>query len=389
MKRKVCVITGSRAEYGLLRWLMHEIEDDQDLELQIIATGTHLSHEFGLTYREIEADGFKIDKKIEMLLSSDSSIGIIKSMGLGLIGFADALDSIKPEVIVVLGDRFEILVAAQAAMMMNIPIAHISGGEITEGVVDDRIRNALTKLSDFHFPANEDYRKRIIQMGENPSFVLNFGDPGLDSLVRLELISKEKLEADLDFKLGKINFLVTFHPLTLSPENSFAEMSELLLALDFFPEAHIILTKPNADMGGRSLSELVDVYFANNRDRVYVCSSLGSLKYLSAIKLCDVVIGNSSSGIVEAPALKKPSVNIGNRQTGRLKAESIIDCQPRKEYIKAAIEKALSSEFQNKLNSTTLFYSSEEASRKIKNYLKEIELDSNKVKIFNDIKWSK
>jgi UDP-N-acetylglucosamine 2-epimerase (non-hydrolysing)/GDP/UDP-N,N'-diacetylbacillosamine 2-epimerase (hydrolysing) len=210
MKRKVCVITGSRAEYGLLRWLMHEIEDDQDLELQIIATGTHLSHEFGLTYREIEADGFKIDKKIEMLLSSDSSVGIIKSMGLGLIGFADALDTIKPEVIVVLGDRFEILVAAQAAMMMNIPIAHISGGEITEGVVDDRIRNALTKLSDFHFPANEDYQKRIMQMGENPNFVLNFGDPGLDSLVRLELMSKEKLEADLDFKFGKINFLVTF-----------------------------------------------------------------------------------------------------------------------------------------------------------------------------------
>jgi len=366
---------------------MQEIKDDSNLKLQTIVTGMHLSPEFGSTYQDITTDGFSIDAKVEMLLSSDTPNGIVKSMGLGIIGFSDALDNLSPDIVVVLGDRFEILVAVQAAMTLGIPIAHISGGEITEGVIDDRIRHAITKMSDFHFVGTEIYRKRVIQMGEQPSHVKNFGDPGLDNFNRLNLLTKKELETSINFPLGKTSFLVTYHPLTVSGVNSEVEMRELLYALNQFPEAQIIITKGNADAGGRVLSRMVDDYGQENPSRVFVATSLGQLRYLSALRACDVVIGNSSSGIVEAPAISKPTVNIGNRQTGRLKANSIIDCDGEQISITGAINLALSRDFQVTLSSTKSLYGDSNASLKIKDYLKQVNLKRVASKSFFDIEF--
>ena len=388
MTRKICIITGSRAEYGLLRWLMQEINDDADLKLQTIVTGMHLSPEFGSTYQDITADGFFIDAKVEMLLSSDTPIGIAKSMGLGLIGFSEVLGNLLPDVVVVLGDRFEALAAVQAAMTLGIPIAHISGGELTEGVIDDRIRHAITKMSDFHFVATETYRHRVIQMGEQPSNVLNFGEPALDSFKRLNLLSKVDLEKSIDFSLGKLAFLVTYHPLTVPGMDSELEMRELLHALEQFTEAQLVITKGNADSGGRALSKIVDDYCLANPTRVFVTTSLGQLRYLSALQACDVVIGNSSSGIVEAPVLLKPTVNIGSRQTGRLKAKSIIDCGADQNSIVAAINIALSGDFQKTLGSTKSLYGDSNASVRIKDYLKQVRLEKVMSKSFFDINFS-
>lgn len=383
--RKICIVTGSRAEYGLLYWLMKEIQADPALQLQVIATGMHLSPEFGLTYQAIEADGIAIDAKVEMLLSSDTAVGIAKSMGLGMIGFADALDRLRPNILVVLGDRFEILAASQAALVANIPIAHISGGEITEGAIDDSIRHAISKLSNFHFVAAESYRKRVIQMGESPERVVNCGDPGLDNFERLKLLSKKELEESLGFRLSAPTFLVTYHPATLghiAPEKG---MEELIKALDRFPQAKVILTKPNADVGGRILSRMVDAYAAANPERVLAVTSLGQLRYLSAMQHCDAIVGNSSSGIVEAPAIKKPTVNIGNRQKGRLMAESIINCREDADEIAQAIALALSDEFKRKLAKTESLYGNCDASAQIKRYLKEVSLDSSSAKHFYDL----
>lgn len=385
--RKICVVTGTRADYGILYWLMKEVDADPELQLQIIATGMHLSPEFGLTYQQIEADDFKIDAKVEMLLSSDSTVGISKSIGLGIIGFADALNMLKPDVLVVLGDRFEILAASQAAMVMNVPIAHISGGEITEGAIDDRIRHAISKISDFHFVAAEIYRRRVIQMGEQPDRVVNCGDPGLDNFRRMKLLTREELENTLSFSLGAPTFLVTYHPVTSGESNPQEEMHELLSALDQFPSAKIIITKPNADTGGRVISKMVEDYSRKHSDRVHMSISLGQLRYLSAMQCCDVVIGNSSSGIVEAPAIKKPTVNIGTRQSGRLKAQSIIDCAPQKGFIVNAINKAISSEFKQVLAETCSLYGDCNASEKIKDSLKKACLGKESSKKFFDIEY--
>ena len=383
--RKICIVTGSRAEYGLLYWLMKEIQADPALQLQVIATGMHLSPEFGLTYQAIEADGFTIDAKVEMLLSSDTAVGITKSMGLGVIGFADALNRLRPDILVVLGDRFEILAASQAALVANIPIAHISGGEITEGAIDDSIRHAISKLSNFHFVAAESYRKRVIQMGESPERVLNYGDPGLDNFERLVLLSKKELEDSLNFQLSTPTFLVTYHPATLGEVPPEKGMEELLKALDRFPQAKVILTKPNADAGGRILSKMVDNYASAQPERVVATTSLGQLRYLSAMLHCDVVVGNSSSGIVEAPAIRKASANIGKRQKGRLMAESIINCREDADEIARAITLALSDEFKLKLAQTESLYGNCNASAQIKNYLKEISLGSSPAKHFYDL----
>lgn len=387
MNRKICIVTGSRAEYGLLRWLMQEIKNDDQLTLQIAVTGMHLSPDFGNTYLEIEADDFVIDSKIEMFLSDDTPAGIVKSMGLGVIGFADALKMLSPDVVIVLGDRFEILAAVQAAMMFSIPIAHISGGEVTEGALDDRIRHAITKMSDFHFVATDTYRQRVVQMGESPKCVMNYGDPGLDNFKKLKLFSKLELEKAIKFSLGATFFLVTLHPLTSVGKNAKIEMEELLLALDEFPETRVIITKPNADSGGKAISALIDSYHRVNSDRVFVSSSLGQLQYLSALKTCSLVIGNSSSGIVEAPAINTPTVNIGNRQTGRLKAKSIIDCEANKEDIVEAIRKALSEDFQKSLETNTSLYGNSNASYRIKRFLAEVKLGESNVKGFFDIEF--
>jgi len=377
-RRKICIVTGSRAEYGLLYWLMKEIAADSDLHLQIIAAGMHFSPEFGLTYQQIEADGLTIDAKVEMLLSSDSPVGIAKSMGLGVIGFADALDRLMPDILVLLGDRFEILAAAQAAMVLRIPIAHIHGGETTEGAFDEGIRHAITKMAQWHFVAADAYRKRVIQMGEAPGRVFNFGAPGLDQLQHLDWMNRIALEKALEILLNSPAFLITYHPSTLGQKEPVAAMKELLAALDQFPDATVIFTRPNADTGGRTLIEQIDQWVALNKHRAKAFVSLGQQQYLSLMRETDLIIGNSSSGLTEAPALKKATVNIGDRQKGRLKASSVIDALEEKRLIVAAINKALSEEFRAGLPFTRSLYGSGDVSRRIKDTLKTVPLQTRK-----------
>ena len=369
--RKICVVTGSRAEYGLLYWLLKAIEADDELQLQVIVTGMHLSPEFGLTWREIVADGFSINRKVEMLLSADTPSGISKSMGLGLIGFADALQDLQPDMLVLLGDRFEIFVAAQAAMNQRLPIAHIHGGELTEGAVDDAIRHSISKLAHLHFTATEVYRQRVIQLGEHPDRVFNVGAPGLDNIYKLPLLDKLQLEQALDFSLGKQNILVTFHPVTLENETVAAQFQQLLLALDNFTDLHIIFTHGNADADGRAISTMIENYRQQHPTRVASFVSLGSLRYLSTLRLMDAVVGNSSSGLLEAPALKIPTVNIGDRQRGRICADSIIHCLPQAEAISKAIQTVFSADFLARVRNVTNPYGAGGASEKIKNILKQ------------------
>lgn len=385
-KRKICVVTGSRAEYGLLYWVMKGIQQDPELELQVLVTGMHLSPEFGSTYKQIESDGFRIDRKVEMLLSSDSSVGISKSVGLGVIGAADALDALKPDLVLVLGDRFEIFAASQAAFLARIPLAHIAGGERTEGVLDESLRHAITKMSQFHFSAAEEYRERIIQMGENPELVFNVGSTGLDNIRNLELAGIPELENELGFRLGDLNFLVTFHPVTLEPEASGNSIDQLLKALDQFPQAHVIFTSTNADTGGRIVRTRIDDYVAKNAARCACFESLGARRYLSVMKAVDVVIGNSSSAIIEAPALKKAVVNIGDRQKGRLRASCIIDTEANETAIADAIRKALSTDFKSALPSTVSLYGDGNASAQIVSLLKKLDLSSCLKKKFFDLR---
>lgn len=388
MNKKIAVVTGSRAEYGLLYWLMKEIENDLDLDLQIIVTGMHLSPEYGLSYKKIEEDGFKINEKLEILLSSDSSIGMAKSLGLAIIGFADALQRLQPDIIVLLGDRYEIMAAAQAAMMAHIPIAHIAGGESTEGAVDEAIRHAITKMAHWHFVANENYKKRVIQMGEDPQRVFNYGSTGLDSINKFTLMDRQELEKQLDFKLGKLNFLLTYHPATLETSSVEFGIRELLAALESYPDVHIIITGSNADRGGRIINCMLQEYARTRQERVVFRMSLGQLRYLSALNMCDVVIGNSSSAIIEAPVFKKPTVNIGSRQDGRLKADSIIDCQAKRQEISAAITWALSPEFQEKMVDLQSLYGNGDASWRIKEELKYAQLEGILKKKFYDISFT-
>jgi GDP/UDP-N,N'-diacetylbacillosamine 2-epimerase (hydrolysing) len=350
MKRKICVVTGTRAEFGLLQILMQSIQDEAIFELQVIATGMHLSPEFGRTYREIERAGFTIDQKVEMLLSADTPSSVSKSMGLGMIGFSDAYARLQPDLVVLLGDRFEMLAAASAALIAGIPIAHLHGGETTEGAFDEAIRHSITKMSHLHFVAAEEYRRRVIQLGEQPDRVFLVGGLGVDVIKRMQLLSREELEASLDFKLGSRNFLVTFHPVTLEGMNSSRQFEELLAALRTMPEVSLIFTMPNADTGGRELMEMVEKFVAT-RTNARAFTSLGQLRYLSCLKHVDAVVGNSSSGIVEAPTMGIPTINIGDRQKGRLRAESIIDCAPDRTSILEAMTRAFSPEFQNGLGS--------------------------------------
>lgn len=384
-KRKICVVTGSRAEYGLLYWLIQEINDDPHLELQLVVTGMHLSPEFGLTYKKIEQDGFRINEKVEMLLSSDSPNGIAKSIGLGVIGFVDAFERLKPDILIVPADRYEIFAAAQAAMVLQIPMAHIYGGETTEGAIDEAIRHAITKMAHLHFTASEPYRRRVIQLGEDPRRVLNYGAPGLDNLKKLKLLNRRDLEKAIDFQLGETSFLITYHPETLGAVKPDQAFGALLKAIDHFPEAKVIFTKANADAAGRIINDRLEDYVAKNSHKSVVFTSMGQLLYLSAMKNVDVVVGNSSSGLLEAPSLKKPAVNIGLRQSGRLKATSVIDCREKEKDIVAAIRKALSLDFKKVAQKTVNPYGQGDASYKIKEYLKRASFDNILRKKFFDL----
>lgn len=384
MKRKICIITGTRAEYGLLYWLIERIEKDEDLELQIIATGMHLSPEFGLTYNQIEADGFSITQKIEMLLSSDTPTSISKSVGLGVISFSDAFERLNPDIVVVLGDRFEIFAAVQAAMIMRIPIAHIHGGELTEGAIDDSIRHSITKMSHFHFTATEEYKNRVIQMGERPETVYNVGTLGIEGIKKIPMLSKNELSKSIGVNLSKF-FLITLHPTTL--ENSTAEKQILtvLNALDKFEEYQLIFTKTNADTDGRIINKYIENYVNDNPSRAYVFDSLGQVNYLSAIKHCELVIGNSSSGLLEVPFLRKPTINIGIRQQGRLKAKSVIDCDFTELSIIEAMNKGLSNSFNEQIQNMEMLYGEGNTSEQIVNVLKDTNLDNIVIKRFYDI----
>jgi GDP/UDP-N,N'-diacetylbacillosamine 2-epimerase (hydrolysing) len=342
--RKICVVTGTRAEYGLLRWVMQGIQDSDLLELQLIVTGMHLSPEFGLTVQDIEADGFRIDRKVEMLLSSDTPVGITKSMGLAIIGFADALAELQPDLLLVLGDRFEIFAAASSTMISRIPIAHLHGGESTEGVIDESIRHSITKMAHLHFVAADEYRQRVIQLGEHPERVFLVGGLGIDNILRLKLLSRYELEEALDFKLAQRNLLITFHPVTLERGTSGGQMEELLAALGSLNDTGLIFTMPNADTDGRCLFRQINEFCLQHpRARAY--TSLGQLRYLSCIKHVDGVIGNSSSGLAEVPSFRKGTVNIGDRQRGRLCAASIINCPTDRASITKAIDHLFSPSF--------------------------------------------
>lgn len=384
MNRKICMITGTRAEYGLLRWIMQGIKDDPELSLQIIATGMHLSPEFGLTYRAIEQDGFAIDRKVEMMLSSDTPVGIAKSMGLGLIGFADALNDLRPDLLVVLGDRFEIFSAVSAALVARIPVAHLHGGETTEGAFDEAFRHSITKMSHLHFVAAEAYRQRVIQLGEQPERVFLVGGLGIDNIKRLRLLDRTSLEEALDFQFGAKNLLVTFHPVTLETATASCQMAELLAALADLPDTRLIFTLPNADTDGRVLIEMVEQFVAEHGNaRAY--ASLGQLRYLSCIAQVDGVVGNSSSGLLEAPSFRKGSIDIGDRQKGRLRAGSVIGCEPTRESIAAALEQLYSAEFQESLHDVVNPYGDGGASEKVVEKLKRYDLSGIVKKTFNDL----
>jgi len=373
--KRVCVVTGTRAEYGLLRWVMEGIRESSSLDLQLIVTGMHLSPEFGLTAEGIEADGFVIDKRVEMLMSSDTPVGVTKSMGLAMIGFADAFADLKPDLLLVLGDRYEIFAAASAAMIARIPIAHIHGGEVTEGAFDDAMRHSISKMSHLHFVAADQYKNRVIQMGEAPNRVFLVGGLGVDVIKQTPTLSRKELEETLDFELQPRNLLITFHPVTLENQTSERHINELLAALRDLHDTGLIFTLPNADTDGRIVSARISE-FCNNHRSAKEFVSLGQERYLSCIQHFDGVIGNSSSGLTEVPSYKKGTVNIGDRQRGRLKAQSVIDCEPDRASIKIALDRLFSESFRADLYSVENPYGTGGASKRIVEILDRVEIDA-------------
>ncbi|REC51458.1 UDP-N-acetylglucosamine 2-epimerase (hydrolyzing) [Chryseobacterium piscium] len=363
--RKVCVVTATRAEYGLLKPLMQLIKESDQLQLQIIATGAHLSPEFGLTYKNIENDGFVINEKVEILLSSDTPASIAKTMGMAMMGMADVLPRLNPDLIVILGDRYEMLSIASAATIFKIPIAHLHGGEITEGAYDDAIRHSITKMSHLHFTSTEEYKNRVIQMGENPKNVFNVGAIGLDNIRDLKLLSKEELEADLGVSFKKYNYQVTFHPETLGNLSSAEQFQNLLNVITKQEDSFFIFTKANADTDGRIINQMIDDFVSEHPTIAKAYSSLGTLRFLSVVKICDAIVGNSSSGILEAPSLFTPTINIGYRQKGRSQALSIINVDNSEEDISSGFESVKKMTAENKLSEVKNPYDNGGAAKEI------------------------
>ena len=386
--KRIGIMTGTRAEYGLLKSLMQEINKDNDLELYLIVSGMHLSPEFGMTYQEIEEDGFEINAKVEMLLSSDSPAGISKSIGLGVIGFADEFQRADLDMLILLGDRYEALSAAICALVMRIPIAHLHGGELTEGAIDEGIRHSITKMSYLHFTSTEQYRDRVIQLGENPERVFYVGALGVENIKKINLMTKEELEKSIHFEIDENTVVVTYHPVTLENNTVEEQFLNLLKVLDRNPKIRMIFTKANADTNGRIVNELIDKYTAQNSERACAFMSLGQKRYLSALKYCRIVIGNSSSGIIEAPSFGKPIINIGDRQKGRICADSVINCGYTQQEIQRAMETALTEEFENKARNCRNPYEKENTAANIISVIKDYLLND-KIKLkkgFYDIK---
>ncbi|ASK78112.1 UDP-N-acetylglucosamine 2-epimerase (hydrolyzing) [Paraphotobacterium marinum] len=381
---KICIITGTRAEYGLLVPLMEKIKRDPELELQLIVTGMHLSSEFGLTFKEIE-NKFVVNKKIEMLLSSDTPVGISKSIGLATISFSESLDELKPDILVVLGDRFEILGAVTSAMVLRIPVAHLHGGETTEGCIDEAIRHSLTKMSQLHFTSTEVYRKRVIQMGEDPKRVFNVGALGIDNIQNLELLSKNDFEKSIGMKLNKRNILVTYHPVTLEKDTALKDITNLLNVIDKLENTNIIFTGANSDTDGRIINKKIQDYVIKNKNKSVFFMSLGQLRYLSALQYVDCVVGNSSSGLIEVPSFKIGTINIGDRQKGRICGDSIISCENSENSLKSAFDKLYSHKFQKKLLNVENLYGQGGTADKIINTIKTFDLDKLLFKKFYDL----
>ena len=369
--RKICVITGTRAEFGLLRPLIALIAKDEELQLQLIATGMHLSPEFGYTLDEIITAGFVVDKKVECLLSSDTSVGVSKTIALAISGFADAFEVLQPDLVVVLGDRTEILGAVIAAGMANIPIAHLHGGETTEGAYDEAIRHSITKFSHLHFTSTEAYRKRVIQLGEQPEMVFNVGAIGLDAVKKLKLLNKEEFENSIGFKLKKRNVLITYHPVTLEKEAPIQTFENILQALDELSETGLIFTHANSDKNGRVINKMITEYVDIHKEKAVAFKSLGQLRYLSALQFVDFVIGNSSSGILEVPAFYIPTINIGDRQKGRIYNESVINSNNSLEDIEKSITFALDKQFRKTIQQQEMLYGNGTAAEKILKVIKE------------------
>lgn len=365
MKKNICVVTGSRAEYGLFIPLLKEIKKTPSFQLQIIATGMHLSSMYGSTYKEILRDGFKIDEKVSIPLTDDTPEGVTKSLGTGVIGFAPAFKRLKPALVILLGDRFETYAAAIAAFMAKIPIAHLHGGELTEGAVDDAFRHSISKMSFLHFTSTMAYRRRVIQLGEDPGRVFNVGALGVENIKKTKLLSKKALEKELGFDLSGNVVLVTYHPVTLERNTSEQQFGQILEALNGLKDVKIVFTKPNSDINGKIIIKLMDEYVNNKKGRAVAFTSLGRLKYLSLMKHVSVMLGNSSSGIIEMPSFGKPTVNVGDRQKGRITAKSVIQCAPRQACIKKALRKAFSKKFSCDCSKTKNPYDGGWPSRKI------------------------
>ncbi|NCB96742.1 MAG: UDP-N-acetylglucosamine 2-epimerase (hydrolyzing) [Bacteroidia bacterium] len=384
--RKICVFTGTRADYGIMSRLVHLIDKDPDLKLQIIATNMHLSPEFGMTYKEIENDGFKIDKKVEMMLSSDTATGTVKSMGLALIGFADALEDLKPDLAVILGDRYEMLAAAEACLINKVPIAHIAGGAISEGAYDDAIRHSITKMSHLHFTETDEYRKRVIQLGEHPNRVWSTGALGVNNIRNEQIMPLSELESSLDFHLGEKFLLITFHPVTMENATAAEQCDSLLRALsEINSNYQLLFTLPNSDTDGRVIIKKINDYVSAHSDNAFAITSLGKRRYYSALKFATAVIGNSSSGLVEAPSFHIPTLNIGNRQEGRTRGESVIDVDATFERIREGLNKALSVEFINRVKKANNPYEKENTLLEIFNTIKIYPLEGLIKKHFYDL----
>lgn len=372
--KKICIVTGTRAEYGLLKPLIDKVNKSDEMDLQLVVTGMHLSTEFGLTYHEIEKDGYPITSKIEMLLSSDTAVGVTKSMGVALLGFADYFEMYEPDIVIILGDRYEMLMAASAAMIARIPIAHIHGGELTEGIIDEAVRHSITKMSCLHFTTTQEYRNRVIQMGEQPQNVYNVGALGVENIKSLQLIKKEALEKLINFRFNIPTAMVTYHPVTLdnmASENSQKQFQNILNVIEAHKELRVIFTKANSDPYGRIINQMIDDFVQQNNKRCMAYTSLGQIRYLSVLQYCDVVIGNSSSGIIEVPSFNIPTINIGERQRGRVCAMSVISCSNETEDIEKALNKALSPGFKEIIKGQVNPYEGINTSDKILEVIKE------------------
>ena len=386
MKRKICFITGTRAEYGLMRQLILNTSKEQAIITQLIVTGSHLSRNHGLTYKEIESDGIEISKKIDLKIQGDSAEEIANYMSLALKGFAKVFSFLKPDLVVVLGDRYEIFSATTAAMISNIPIAHIHGGETTEGAFDEAMRHSITKMSHLHFVAASEYKKRVHQLGENLSNIFLVGGLGVDAIHSLTLLNKQELEKSMDFSFGKKNLLITIHPETLEKNKTTKnQVSELLEALDEINDTKFIFTLPNADTDNLQITNLIKQFHKRHMGSSVIFSSLGQLRYLSALKFVDGIIGNSSSGLTEAPSFQIGTINLGDRQSGRLKAESVLDCDFEKKKIIFSIKKMYSKSFQNKLSIVSNPYGKAGASKKILRTMKKFPLKGILKKKFYDL----